>query len=354
MFIKEPEPKDEAQYKPVDHVDAKSGGRKPAQFSGQPLSPCGFHVAKKREHSGGIKNAEGSEIPFEVRVHGAKPCGHDPGAEEMHAESCNTEDIDPGSLRLGERMPVQPPAYENKEHKTAHSLDSESKVPFDAAKLGSEGQEGIDKEGSCNAVAEDRLPAFIGNGGENGNGEVDGKQRDEEPEVVIVSGVDEIGDDFGDCGMLDLTSEHEVDHDKDGPAEERDHRFAESVSEEFPGSVAGSVFHEGDAADHEKDRNGEVGQAFDEVGADPPGFGAVGPEYAVHVEVNDGKGGDGAEVEDVGLLFGLHWYVTPGKSVRQNTKAGNNKTVFYGLLYTFPTVIRKKLLMDSKSLALYS
>lgn len=148
----------------MDHVDAKGGGRKPAQFSGQPLSPCGFHVAKKREHSGGIKNAEGSEIPFEVRVHGAKPCGHDPGAEEMHAESCNAEDIDPGSLRLGERMPVQPPADKNKKHEAAHSLNSESKVPLNAEKLGSEGQEGVDKEGSCNAVAEDRFQTFIGNG----------------------------------------------------------------------------------------------------------------------------------------------------------------------------------------------
>lgn len=117
--------------------------------------------------------------------------------------------------------------------------------------------------------------------------------------------------------MPDLTGEHEVNHDKDGPAEERNHSFPESVPEEFPGSVAGSVFHEGDAADHEEDGNGKVGQALDEVGTDPPGFGAVSPEHTVHVEVNDGKSGDHAEVEDVGILFGLHWYVTPGMSVRQ-------------------------------------
>ena len=109
--------------------------------------------------------------------------------------------------------------------------------------------------------------------------------------------------------MLDLTSEHEVDHDKDGPAEERNHSFPESVLEEFPGYVAGSVFHEGDAADHEEDRNGKVGQALDEVGTDPSGFGAVDPEHTVHVEVNDGKGGEDAEVEDVGLLSGLHRFV---------------------------------------------
>ena len=233
----------------------------------------------------------------------------EPCPEEMHAESGKTEDIDPGSLCFGERMPVQPPADKNKEHEAAHSLNSESKVPLNAEKLGSEGQEGVDEEGSCNAVAEDRFPAFIGDGGEDGNGEVDGKQRDEEPEVVVVAGVDQIGNDFGDGWMLDFTCEHEVDHDKDGPAEERNHSFPESVSEELPGSVAGSVFHEGYAADHEKDRNGEVGQAFDEVGADPPGFGAVGPEYAVHVEVNDGECGEDAEIENVGFLIGLHRFV---------------------------------------------
>lgn len=109
--------------------------------------------------------------------------------------------------------------------------------------------------------------------------------------------------------MLDLTSEHEVDHDKDGPAEERNHSFPESVLEEFPGYVAGSVFHEGDAADHEEDRNGKVGQALDEVGTDPPGFGAVGPEDAVHMEVNNGKSCDNAEIENVGFLIGLHRFV---------------------------------------------
>lgn len=148
----------------MDHVNAEGGRGKPAQFSGKPLGSGRAHVSEEGEHSGGIKNAEGSEIPFEVRVHGAKPCGHDPGAEEMHAESCNAEDIDPGSLRLGERMSVQPPADKNKKHEAAHSLNSESKVPLNAEKLGSEGQEGVDKEGSCNAVAEDRFPTFIGNG----------------------------------------------------------------------------------------------------------------------------------------------------------------------------------------------
>ena len=117
--------------------------------------------------------------------------------------------------------------------------------------------------------------------------------------------------------MLNFTGEHEVDHDKDGPAEERENRFAESVSEELSGSVAGSVFHEGDAADHEKDRDGKVGQAFDEVGADPPGFGAVGPEDTIHVEVNDSECSDDAEVENVGFLVVLHGCVAPGMSVRQ-------------------------------------
>lgn len=93
----------------MDHVNTESGGRKPAQFSGQPLSPCGFHVAKKCEHGGGIQDAEGCEIPFEVRVHGAKLYRHEPGAEEMHTESGNAENIDPGSLCSGEWMPVQPP-----------------------------------------------------------------------------------------------------------------------------------------------------------------------------------------------------------------------------------------------------
>lgn len=109
--------------------------------------------------------------------------------------------------------------------------------------------------------------------------------------------------------MLDLTGEHEVDHDKDGPAEERKHGFLESMTEELPGPVARSVFHKSHAADHEEDRNGEVGQAFDEVGADLPGFGAVGPEHTVHVEVNNGKSCDNAEIENVGFLIGLHRFV---------------------------------------------
>lgn len=84
------------------------------------------------------------------------------------------------------------------------------------------------------------------------------------------------------------------------------------MTEEFSGSVTGSVFHKGNAADHEEDRNGEVGQALDEVGADPPGFGAVGPEHAVHVEVNDSQRSDDAEVENVWFLF--HKYLS-GMSV---------------------------------------
>lgn len=109
--------------------------------------------------------------------------------------------------------------------------------------------------------------------------------------------------------MLDLTGEHEVNHDKDGPAEERKHGFPESMTEELPGTVAGSVFHEGDTADHEEDRDGEVGQTLDEVCADPPGFGAVGPEDTVHVEVNNSECGDDAEIENVGFLIGLHRFV---------------------------------------------
>lgn len=95
----------------------------------------------------------------------------------------------------------------------------------------------------------------------------------------------------------------EVEDDEQGPADEWNDGFAESVVEEFSGSIAGSVFHEGDAADHEEDGDGEIGQTFYEVGADPPGFGAVGPEYAVHVQVNNGEGGNDAEVEDIWFLF---------------------------------------------------
>lgn len=287
----------------MDHIHTESGRRKPAQFPGEPLGSGGVHVSEEGEDGRGIENAEGREIAFEVGVHIPKLYRHEPGAEEMYAESCNAEDIDPGSLCPRERMPVQPPAYEDKEHEAAHGLDGEGKVPFDTAKLGGEGQKRIDEEGSCNTVAEDRFPAFIGNSGENRDGEVNGKQWDEKPEVVVVAGIEKIGDDFGDCGMLDLTGEHEVDHDKDGPAEVRNHSFPESVPEEFPGAIAGSIFHEGDAADHEEDRNGEVGQALDEVGTDPPGFRAVGPEHTVHVEVNNGEGGDDAEVQDVGLFL---------------------------------------------------
>lgn len=148
----------------MDHIHTEGGRRKPAQFPGEPLGSGGTHVSKEGEDGGGIENAEGREIAFEVGVHIPKLYGHEPGAEEMHAESGNAQDIDPGSLQSGERMPVQPPADKNKEHEAAHSLNSESKVPFDAAKLGSEGQEGIDKEGCCNTITEDRFPAFIGNG----------------------------------------------------------------------------------------------------------------------------------------------------------------------------------------------
>lgn len=81
------------------------------------------------------------------------------------------------------------------------------------------------------------------------------------------------------------------------------------MTEEFSGSVTGSVFHKGNAADHEEDRNGEVGQALDEVGADPPGFGAVGPEDAVHMEVNNSESSNNAEIENVGFLIGLHRFV---------------------------------------------
>lgn len=273
----------------MDHIHTESGRRKPAQFPGEPLGSGGAHVSEEGEHGGGIQDAKGCEIPFEVRVHGTKLCGHEPGAEEMHAESRNAQDIDPGSLYPGERMPVQPPAYENKEHEAAHGLDCEGKVPFDAAKLGDKGQKKVNEKGSCYAITEDRIPAIIGDGGEDWYGEVDGEQRDEEPEVVVVAGIEEIGDDFRDGGMLEFAGGEKVDDDKDGPAKERENRFAESVSEELSGSVAGSVFHEGDAADHEKHRYGEVGQTFDEIGTDPPGFGAVAPEHAVHVEVNHGK-----------------------------------------------------------------
>lgn len=287
----------------MNHVHAESGRRKPTQFPGKPLGSGRAHVSEEGEDGGGIENAEGCEIAFEIRIHIPKPYRHEPCPEKMHAESGNAQDIDPGSLCFGERMPVQPPANKDKEHEAAHGLNGQGEIPFDAAKLGSEGQEGVDEEGCCNTVAEDRLPAFIGNGGEDRNGEVDGKQRDEEPEVVVVSGIDKIRDDFGDGGMLDLTCEHEVEHDKDGPAEERDHGFPESVAKELPGPVAGSVLHEGDTADHEEDRNGEVGQAFEEIGADPPGLGAPGPEHTVHVEVNDSECGDVTEVENVGVLF---------------------------------------------------
>lgn len=159
----------------MEHIHPKGGGCKPAQFSGKPLGSDGAHISEEGEDGGGIENAEGSEIAFEVGVHIPKLYRHEPGAEEMHAESCNAEDIDPGSLCPRERMPVQPPAYEDKEHEAAYSLNSEGKVPFDTAKLGGEGQKRIYEETSCNTVAEDRLPAFIGNSGENRDGEVDGK-----------------------------------------------------------------------------------------------------------------------------------------------------------------------------------
>ncbi len=75
------------------------------------------------------------------------------------------------------------------------------------------------------------------------------------------------------------------------------------MPEEFSGSIAGSVFHESDATDHEEYRDCEVGQAFYEVGADPPGFRAVGPEYAVHVQINNCECGNDAEVENIWFLF---------------------------------------------------
>lgn len=125
----------------MDHVYAEGGGCKPAQFSGQPLGSGGVHVSEEGEDGGGIENAEGSEIAFEVGVHIPKLYRHEPGAEEMYAESCNAEDIDPDSLFPREGAAVQVPAYEDKEHEAADGLDGQSKVPFNAAKLGSEGQE---------------------------------------------------------------------------------------------------------------------------------------------------------------------------------------------------------------------
>lgn len=52
-----------------------------------------------------------------------------------------TELVDPDSLFPREGAAVQVPAYEDKEHEAADGLDGQSKVPFNAAKLGSEGQE---------------------------------------------------------------------------------------------------------------------------------------------------------------------------------------------------------------------
>lgn len=67
--------------------------------------------------------------------------GENPGAEEVHAESGESENVDPYSLFSGERVTVEPPAYENKEHEAANGLDGQGEVPFDAAELSGEGQE---------------------------------------------------------------------------------------------------------------------------------------------------------------------------------------------------------------------
>ncbi len=125
----------------MDHVHAECGRSKPAESGGKPLCFGRFHVPECSEYSSGIEDAEGCEIPLEVGVHSTQLSGEDPGAEEVHAESGQAQDVDPYSLFSGERMPVEPPAYEDKEHVAADGLDGQGKVPFDAAELSGEGQQ---------------------------------------------------------------------------------------------------------------------------------------------------------------------------------------------------------------------
>ena len=158
-------------------------------------------------------------------------------------------------------------------------------------RLHSSGRQAVVANERCgNAVAAGGFAVFLRNQRQKRNGQIQCKQRREEPVNAqapgVQYGVQKKRGALQNIGFQPMGDEHRPEDGNHAPKQERHTCAAKPLLKIFPGVVAGSIVQQGCAADHEKHRDRPKADTLNDQAGEPVAFVGKTPHRPVHMHCN--------------------------------------------------------------------